>query len=83
LVGFADELDLNIENFSSCIENGDMFPRIEKDIQEAADLLIDSTPHFYINNQEISGAAELEDFIRIIEIELLYFFGFRLLYLML
>lgn len=70
LINFAKELNLNTNSFSSCLESGKMTPRVEKTIQEAKDLLISGTPHFYINKQEISGAAELEDFVRIVEVEL-------------
>jgi protein-disulfide isomerase len=70
LVSFAKELNLKTSSFSSCLESGKMAPRVEKTLQEAEDLLISSTPHFYINQQEITGAADLEDFVKIIEIEL-------------
>lgn len=70
LTGFAKQLDLDISGFSVCLSSGKMSPRVGKTLQEAADLNIDSTPHFYINNQEISGADELENFERVIEIEL-------------
>lgn len=70
LINFAKKIGLNTDNFSNCIANETMLPRIKKTIQEAEDLNINGTPHFYINNQEIPGAADLEDFERIIEIEL-------------
>jgi protein-disulfide isomerase len=70
LMEFAGNLNLDVDNFTNCVESNKMLPRIEKSIQEADDLNISGTPHFYINKQEISGAAEQEDFERVIEIEL-------------
>lgn len=69
-IGFAKELDLNTENFSKCLENETMLPRVKKTMQEAEDLNITGTPHFYINQQEIVGAADLDEFIDIVDIEL-------------
>ncbi|MFH1564344.1 MAG: thioredoxin domain-containing protein [bacterium] len=70
LINFAKELGLNTDNFSNCLANETMMPRIKKTIQEAEDLNITGTPHFYINQQEIPGAADLDEFERIIEVEL-------------
>lgn len=70
LINFANEVGLNTDSFSNCLASETMMPRIKKTIQESEDLNITGTPHFYINQQEIPGAAELEDFERIIDVEL-------------
>lgn len=70
LITFAEKLGLNTDNFANCLESETMLPRIKKTIQEAEDLNITGTPHFYINQQEITGAADLEEFERIIDVEL-------------
>jgi len=70
IVEFAESVNINVDEFSSCLESNKMAPRVEKSMQEAEDLLIDGTPHFYINEQEISGVADVDDFSRIIDIEL-------------
>lgn len=70
LVKLAKDLDLDAGSFEACLDDRKMFPRIQKSLQEAKDLQIDGTPHFYINHQEISGVASLEDFSAVINVEL-------------
>lgn len=70
LKNIAKQIDIDEERLEQCINNKETINLIESDISEAAQLSIPGTPHFYINNQEISGSIELEDFKNIIEIEL-------------
>lgn len=67
---YAEELNLNLEEFNQCLESESTGSQVENGIQEAEDLLIEATPHFYIEGQEISGIATLDDFKKLIEIEL-------------
>jgi protein-disulfide isomerase len=69
-VDFAKELNLDTENFFKCLDDEATLPRVKQTMQEAEDLNINGTPHFYINQQEIVGAADLDSFIDIIDIEL-------------
>lgn len=66
----AENLDLNINSFNNCLDSSLVKTIIDNDTQEADDLYISGTPHFYINSQELLGQFSQEDFERIIEIEL-------------
>jgi len=70
LKNIAKKIALNMSSFESCIENKEVNNIINNDIKEAGQLSISGTPHFYINSQEIFGSATLEDFERLINIEL-------------
>lgn len=70
LVNIAKDLGLDKPSFESCLENKEILEIIQNDVDEAGELSIPGTPHFYINDQEISGQATFEDFDKIIQIEL-------------
>jgi len=67
---YAQELNLNVEEFDQCVDSEGTASLIEDGIKQGEDLFIEATPHFYINNQEISGTATVDDFKKLIEIEL-------------
>ncbi len=66
----AQELGLSQNQFNSCLEEKQTKSTVNQDIEEGNILLISGTPHFYLNSQELFGLATLEDFQKIIEIEL-------------
>jgi protein-disulfide isomerase len=70
LYNIAGELDLDAKEFKQCLDDKEPADIISEDVDEAGKLSIPGTPHFYINNQEISGSATFEDFEKIIEVEL-------------
>ncbi|MFA5029179.1 MAG: DsbA family protein [Patescibacteria group bacterium] len=70
LLALAQKLNLNEKLFSDCLTDKNIEKLIEQDVQEADELLLTGTPHFYINSQELSGQASLADFENIIKIEL-------------
>lgn len=70
LKNLASEIDIDTKEFEECLDDKDIIEIINSDIDEAAQLSIPGTPHFYINTQEISGIATLEDFEQIINVEL-------------
>jgi protein-disulfide isomerase len=70
LKDIGDKIGLNAKQLEKCIENEETKSIINKDVDEASQLLISGTPHFYINSQEIFGTATVEDFEQIINIEL-------------
>jgi len=67
---FAEELGLNLEDFNQCLDLEQAASLVDEGIKQAQDLKIEGTPHFFINDQEISGTATFEDFKQLIEIEL-------------
>ncbi len=70
LKSLAKKIKIDQNKFNSCFDTQKYQQLINNDESEAAGLLIPGTPHFYINNQEISGSDSLENFERIIQIEL-------------
>ena len=70
LSAIATELKLDEKEFSVCLNSEETYRLISADVAEADSLLIPATPHFYINNQEIMGQADLADFEKIIDLEL-------------
>lgn len=66
----ARAINLNERIFESCLKDQETINLTNKDIKEADALMIPGAPHFYINHQEILGLASLEDFERLIKIEL-------------
>ena len=66
----ADNLKLSQKTFADCLKSSSTEKLINNDINEAEQLGIYSTPFFYVNDQEISGLTSVEDFERIIKIQL-------------
>ncbi|MFA6918630.1 MAG: DsbA family protein [Patescibacteria group bacterium] len=66
----AKKLKLDTNLFSTCLESPEIKTLIANDEQEANELAIPGTPHFYINNQEISGVGSIDDFKKLIDAEL-------------
>ena len=66
----SQNIGLDKNDFAKCLSEEKLNDLITADINEASQLLISGTPHFYINNQEIFGTASLEDFERVINAEL-------------
>ncbi|PIY96818.1 MAG: hypothetical protein COY66_02730 [Candidatus Kerfeldbacteria bacterium CG_4_10_14_0_8_um_filter_42_10] len=67
---YAKELNLNIDDFDQCVDSKETAALVDDGIKQGQDLFIEATPHFYINDQEISGTATVDDFKKLIEIEL-------------
>ena len=70
LSNLARVAGLNLADFETCLNGDEALFALKKDTDEANDLLISGTPHFYINSQELLGAVKFEDFTRIINVEL-------------
>jgi len=67
---YAKTLGLNEEAFNNCLDSGRMSSEVARDTSFARSKDINSTPTFYINNQELVGVRPLEEFKRIIDEEL-------------
>lgn len=70
LKAIGQSLKLNTDQLTTCINSKKFQDLIDNDVNEAADLVISGTPHFYVNNQEIFGVAAFEDFEIVINAEL-------------
>lgn len=66
----AKELDLALEEFDQCVDSKKTASLVNEGIKQAQDLKIDGTPHYFINEKEISGTASFDDFKKLIELEL-------------
>lgn len=67
---FANDLGLQSTEFDSCVDSGATAPLVQESIDQAAVLQIDGTPHYFINNQEISGSISYDDLKGFVESEL-------------
>ena len=72
---FAAELDLNQEQFDSCLDSGRYIEEISNDLNDGRDYGISGTPGFFIGNEKIgfaklNGAQPFEAFKSIIDSQL-------------
>ncbi len=68
--GFAEQLELNLDDFNTCVEEQRHIDDIAADYQFAQSLGIRGTPAFFINGRPISGAQPYEVFAALIDEEL-------------
>ena len=66
----ADELSLDLERFTTCLDSQDTLPIVEKDREEGLALEILATPTLFIGSERIVGSIETEDFLKLIEQQL-------------
>jgi protein-disulfide isomerase len=67
---YANELNLNIDEFTACLDSGKFDDFIQQDMDFAFNLGVSSTPTFFINGLAIVGAQPLSSFQNIIDKEL-------------
>lgn len=72
---FATELDLNQEQFNSCLDSGKYIEEINNDLNDGRDYGVSGTPGFFIGNEKIgfvklNGAQPFEAFKSIIDSQL-------------
>lgn len=66
----AQELNLNLAQFNTCLAEKKYQTRIAKDVSDAFDLSITGTPLFIVNNIQLSGAANYDELKNTIDKEL-------------
>lgn len=66
----AQELTLDMDRFSSCVQNQDTAPIVQKDSEEGRALGIVATPMLFIGSQKVVGSIEAEELIKLIATEL-------------
>lgn len=66
LAQMALDLQLDVPNFTSCLNNGTTSSRMTADMAEGRSLNVGGTPTFYINGQAVVGAQPYEVFDRAI-----------------
>ncbi|MDZ7798002.1 MAG: DsbA family protein [Patescibacteria group bacterium] len=66
-VPLASGLDLDTDEFIQCVNNNETLALIQKDIEEGTSLGVQGTPHFFVNNYEITELIEEEELKDIID----------------
>ncbi len=70
LIGYAEQLELEIDTFTTCLEKQTFLGDVRVDSAAAQQIGAQGTPAFLINDQFISGAQPYEVFAQIIDTEL-------------
>jgi protein-disulfide isomerase len=63
---FAEELDLDTEEFASCLESNKYEEQIQADLDTAVARGVRSTPSFFVNGEALVGAQPVEVFNQVI-----------------
>jgi protein-disulfide isomerase len=67
LLAYASEVGLDADAFARCLDERRFGADVERDVDEAQALGINSTPTFLINGQRVIGATSLEEFRAVID----------------
>ncbi len=67
LIGFANELKLDMTKFEPCLTNDETLDRVKADTQEGSAAGVRGTPTFFVNGQALVGAQPLEAFQAVID----------------
>lgn len=70
LTTFAEQLDLNVEMFDTCVDNQTHIDELRNDLADAQNAGLTGTPTFFINGRRVEGAQPYEVFVAIIDEEL-------------
>ena len=70
LVSYAEQLSLNMGDFTSCLNSGKHAATVDQDMAEGAAVGMQGTPGFFINGRFLNGAQPFEAFKEIIDAEL-------------
>ncbi len=67
---YAEQLGLDVDQLTTCIEEGQFAAEVEADARYAAELGVTGTPTFFINGLPLVGAQPLSRFTQVIDNEL-------------
>ena len=67
MTGWAERLELDVEEWNTCLESDDTFNEIVFDYQTGAGQGITGTPTFWVNGVKLVGAQPYEIFIQVID----------------
>ena len=70
LIRYANELELDADKFTSCLDSNKYAADVKQDFDEGLAAGVTGTPAFFINGRFINGAQPYEAFESIIEEEL-------------
>jgi len=69
VVGFAQELGLNVDKFKADMK-GECMQIMQKDMRDLQQLGVGATPSFFVNGRFMSGAMPVDNFVQLIDEEL-------------
>ncbi|MBI2583814.1 MAG: DsbA family protein [Candidatus Aenigmarchaeota archaeon] len=61
LINYAEDISLDIELFTKCLDSGVMAGRVNADLSEGKDKGVRATPTFFIDGEKFEGALSVED----------------------
>ena len=64
---YAGELELDMDEFTACLDTGKHAQDVRDDMQDGQSVGVTSTPSFFINGQPLSGAVPYEHFRELVE----------------
>jgi protein-disulfide isomerase len=64
---YAQELELNMEQFTSCLDSNKYANEVAEDLQAGQKAGVSATPTFFVNGFPLSGAASYERFKEVID----------------
>ncbi len=67
LIAYAEELGLNVKDFTEAIDSGRHAAEIDRDIKLAESVDLYNTPTFYINDRQVIGERPFAYFKKIID----------------
>jgi thioredoxin family protein len=62
LIGFAQQLELDMGKFTTCVQNDQTLARVQADTLEGQQASVSGTPTFFINGQRIVGSQPYSTF---------------------
>jgi protein-disulfide isomerase len=68
--GYAQEIGIDVDKFSECLDSGKYSAKVTADTNEARSFGVTGTPGFMINGRLVKGAQPYENFKQIIDEEL-------------
>jgi len=64
---YAQELGLNLEQFTTCMETGKHAAGVDEDMRDGQNAGVNATPTFFVNGYPLSGAASYERFKEVVD----------------
>ena len=70
LAGKAKAIGLNVEQFKKDMDSDEAKNKIQKDLSQATDIGVNSTPTFFLNNNKVESPGTYDNFKKLIEDEI-------------
>lgn len=67
LIGFGQELGLDMTKFEACVQSDATYDRVRADTEEGQKLGVVSTPTFFVNGKPLVGLTSPDEFKQVIE----------------